>query len=217
MRAWLSVLATLVAGTVVADVPGGVRGVVYVQGTSPEEAWVPLPDAAVLVEACPTESLPRTGGTLIVEADGLPPPLQVLTPGAGLTVISRSSLVHRLHAWTEVGERVFSLALTIPGLEVTKKVHARGLVTVRCTERGHAHEKAHVFVTPHVAWALTDATGRFFVRGVPPGRRSIRAVHPTFGTSSDSVWVSEARAAECTLYVVRVDLPPSAGLSTLPR
>lgn len=191
-------------------VPGGITGVVFVQEDSPDRAWVPLAEAAVIVEAAPGESAVATmSGELILDERGLHPLIQALNPGGSVRLVSRSSSIHRIMAMAPDGTRLFSVALTVPGIEVAKTLRVDGLQTIVCAEPKHDREIAYVYVTPHVASALTDDAGRFLVQGIPPGVWSIVAVHPMIGSVKDSVTVVAARAAERNLYLVRIDLPPT--------
>lgn len=195
------------------EIPGGVTGVVYVQGDSLSAPWLPLPGAAVMAEAAVTDSgAAATEGQLTVGEHGLFPLIQVLEPGGVLRIISRSSSIHRLQATSERGDRVFSIALTIPGLEVPKTLHQPGMLTLTCTQPGHHLEIAHVLVTHHAGWAPTDGAGRYLVAGIPPGVRAIRVLHPGIGSATDSVVVTPARAAERNFYLIRADLPPAGAV-----
>jgi len=194
--------------------PGGITGTVYVQGDSSAVPWEPLPWAAVIVDAAHTDTSIVPGeGLLTVDDRGLHPLIQAVNPGGILRLVSRSSSIHRLQATSEAGDDVFSLALTIPGLEVTKTLRAHGLIAITCAESGHEREIAYVFVYPHVGWAPTDDEGHFLIPGVPVGTRSVRALHPDIGSAMDSVMVTPARAAERNLYLIRPDLSPAMAAS----
>lgn len=208
MRAAVMWVACAVTSALSQALPGGVTGVVYVQGDA-SAPWVPLPGTAVIVDVAPTDtSSVAAQGLLTVDERGLHPLIQALNPGEVLRLVSRSSSIHRLQAQSEAGRRVFSLALTIPGLEIAKTLDSPGLITITCAERGHDHEVAYVFVSPHVGWAATDERGLFLIPGVPSGTRSIRTLHPEIGSAMDSVVVTPARAAERDLYLIRPAIPP---------
>lgn len=194
--------------------PGGVTGTVYVQGDS-TGMWVPLPEAVVVVTASDTDSTPAPDeGMLVVQDAGLSPPIQVMGPGGILRIVSRSSSIHRLHGVYQGGERIFSLALTMPGLEIAKRLTVPGLVRITCDEGGLGLAPAYVLITAHAGWAATDAEGRYLVTGVPPTSREVRALHPQIGSAVDSVVVTPARAAERDFYLIRLDcLSAPAGLT----
>ncbi|MBN1424694.1 hypothetical protein JXA88_09060 [Candidatus Fermentibacteria bacterium] len=189
------------------DLPGGVTGTVYVQDDS-TDMWVPLQDAVVVVAASAEDSLAVAGeGSVMVDDTGLHPRIQVVKPEGTLKVVSRSSSVHRLHGISDSGQRVFSLALTMPGLEILKRLTGPGLVRLTCDEGHLSQQSAYVLVTPHAGWAVTDSKGRYLIPGVPPSPRAVRAVHPEIGSMVDSVVVTPARAAECDFYLIRLDRP----------
>ena len=182
--------------------PGGVTGTVYSYCDSLHNHWMPAFESLVLVEPSTEDSLPTPGEvTVTVYGTELSPAFQVALPGARLKLVSRSSRVQRIEASAEGGERLFSVALPMPGLEVVKQLTVPGLVSLYTTKGCTGEPASQILVAANLGWARTDSAGRFLIPGIPPSCKTVWAYHPSQGSITDSVCIAPGRATEVSLYL----------------
>ena len=62
----------------------------------------------------------------------------------------------------------------------------------------HGWMNAYVGVLPHPFFAVTDASGAFSLKGLPPGTYTIEAWHEKLGTSSQTVTLGAKDAKAIT-------------------
>lgn len=188
-------------------IPGGVTGTVYCRADSLDPPWAPQSDVFVLVEAVEGDSVPTPREvTVTVRDTRLEPTLQVALPGAPLRIVSRSSRIQTVVAETEAGERLFSIALPMPGLEVMKRLDDEGFLSIYPKDGG-VERGASILVLSNMGSAVTDTAGTFLIAGIPPGCRALWAFDPVLGSVSDSVCIEPVRAEEIDLYLPHVPGP----------
>ncbi len=186
--------------------PGGVTGTVYCGSDSSWKEWTALPHALVVVRWAETDSLgeDQSIATVTLTESGMIPRFQVIAPGDPLRIISRRSKVARIIARAENGQRLFNIALPLPGLEVEKVLQSSGIVRLYDLELSPERELAYIVVLPNAGWALADSAGSFLIPGIPPGCREIWCFEPSLGSAVDSVCIEPARATQVRLYLPRI-------------
>jgi hypothetical protein len=63
----------------------------------------------------------------------------------------------------------------------------------------HGWMNAYVGVLPHPFFSVTDASGSFSLKGLPPGTYTIEAWHERLGTSTQTVTLGEKDSKEISL------------------
>lgn len=108
-----------------------------------------------------------------------------------LKVVNSDATTHNVHAMGEanpefnVGQRA--------GAPPIVKTFAKPEVTVPilCNQHPWMRAVAHVMTNPY--FAVSDENGAFDIKGLPPGKYTITAVHEKFGTSSQEITVAAGK------------------------
>ena len=135
---------------------GVVGAVVFLRGVDPRQSR-PWDLPPVVVEMCDFNYRVRQG-TAVTRAG-------FVRRGAAVEFVSRQAVFHSLRAR---GDAFFTLAFLDPG-QTQQRVFDRDGVVELSSAAGYFWARAHLFVTEHPYFALTDATGRFTLPRVPPG------------------------------------------------
>ncbi len=168
---------------------GGVKNaVVWIEGAKgklPERK-----DVHLKIKDCrfePYVSIGFVGGNYIIENDD--PILH--------TIQLKLSLAYKKWRKTrplETGATIYNLALPRQGMVLKrpiKRYHRyqkkTGFVYVR--SNAHPWMKAYVFIFDHPFADVTDDKGTFEIRGLPPGKYTLKVWHEAFGIKSMSVEV----------------------------
>src|SRR5262249_48652253 len=135
---------------------GVVGAVVFLRGVDPRQSR-PWDLPPVVVEMCDFNYRVRQG-TAVTRAG-------FVRRGAAGAFVSRPDVFPSLRAR---GDAFFTLAFLDPG-QTQQRVFDRDGVVELSSAAGYFWARAHLFVTEHPYFALTDSTGRFTLPRVPPG------------------------------------------------
>jgi plastocyanin len=223
---WIGVACvTLAAGLGAPGVAtaGAVKGTVVLKGTAPEARKLPVtidqyvcgkekmaedlvvsPQGAirnvvVWVDKPPTTATaepPLAPTPSMDQKECVFTPRVVLVPAGGrIDFLNSDRLLHNLHStpkdnphFNRTQPRGRTIAITFPQPEI-----------IRVTCDLHSWMRGWVVVTEHSFYAITDGEGQFTLRGLPPGRYTLRAWQERLGTISKEVAVSEPESAPVTL------------------
>jgi hypothetical protein len=101
----------------------------------------------------------------------------LLVPESGdLKMRSSDATLHTIHM---EGAATYNLPFPFPNQVIARPMSTAGLVTLRCNG-GHVWMNAEMFVVPHPYYAVTDETGRFELKDVPPGEYELVAWHESW-------------------------------------
>lgn len=160
-------------------VAGGKLRDVHVRIASGTAGKHRAPAAPIVIEQTGCEYRPRVVGAMV---------------GQKLEVRNADPLMHNVHGYA--GETTaFNRGQPRGGkpIEHADLGAAGGVFTLKCDV--HAWMRAHIPLTDHPFFAVTDADGAFALKGVPAGSYTVEAYHPTLGTKKKSVTVSEGGSA----------------------
>jgi len=105
-------------------------------------------------------------------------PHVMLVPAAGaLQMKSSDAVLHTIHM---DGAATYNLPFPFPDKVVSRDMPSVGLVNLKCNG-GHTWMNAELLVVAHPYYAVTDATGKFALSDVPPGKYQIVAWHEGWG------------------------------------
>jgi uncharacterized protein (DUF2141 family) len=87
-------------------------------------------------------------------------------------------------------------------------------IPVKCNQ--HPWMRAYIHVVSHPFYAVTDDDGKFELKGLPPGKYEIEAVHEEYGGMTQTVEVAAKQAAPVDFtYQAKQAYRPSS-LKTMP-
>jgi plastocyanin len=155
---------------------GGVRyTVVHLQGISRGRA--PEAEAINVIDNRDCRFVPR-----------------VVTASVGQWLVFRNSDPVLHNADARIGAKpLFNIAIT-PGGEVRRPLVEPGLVKINCDVR-HTWMEAYAFVAEHPYHTVTDASGEYEIRDIPPGRYTVRVWHERLGEQQKEVEVHAGKMA----------------------
>ncbi len=142
-----------------------------------------LRDVAVVVETAPAQPKLRKAEPAYVDQREMVfvPRVVMVQHGRAVRFDNSDSFNHSVMAVSTLEANTFNVFVA-PGKPFeTVFVPQRHAIAVGCSL--HAWMRAWVFVVPHPWFALSDAEGRFTLRGVPPGRHVLWLRHPDAGLS----------------------------------
>jgi hypothetical protein len=117
----------------------------------------------------------------------------VVPVGSTLTIRSSDNVLHNVHAFLGK-DTLFNLALPIPGMEIPQTMKKPGVVSIKC-DAGHTWMSAYVHVVEHPYYAVTDASGKFDLKDVPPGTYTLAVWHEKYGAMEQKVTVAGGKPA----------------------
>lgn len=119
------------------------------------------------------------------------PHAAVLTVGSTLVASNRDAVLHTTHYY---GPSEANISLPFEGMRVERRLTRPGLYVVKCDV--HGWMQAFIRVDDHPYHAVTDASGRFRIESVPPGRYTLEVWHERLGRLTREVVVDAEGNAE---------------------
>jgi plastocyanin len=95
--------------------------------------------------------------------------------GSELAVVNADPVLHNLRAWSAERRALLNVVQPTQGQVTRRPLRRAGAFTLTCDAHAHMHGYLHVFEHPY--FAVTDPTGTFRIRGVPPGTYRLTAWH----------------------------------------
>lgn len=162
---------------------GGIRGAVV---------WLDKPPAAANAEALPP--------TIAMDQKdcAFAPRVVVVPAGGKIDFLNSDRLLHNLHA-TPTANPPFNR--TQPkGRTITISFSHPEIIRVTCDL--HSWMRGWVVVAEHPFYSITDGAGDFALRGLPPGRYTLKAWQERLGTISKEVIVGDQDPTPVTLEML---------------
>ena len=103
------------------------------------------------------------------------PHVQALTVGTPLSLMNNDAILHNVHA-NDTGMTVFNVAMPIKGQKLPIPMRKPGLMKLQC-DAGHTWMNGWIYVFDHPYFAVTDETGAFTIKDVPPGEYTVELWH----------------------------------------
>jgi plastocyanin len=107
--------------------------------------------------------------------------------GQSLEIVNSDPTLHNIHALPK-GNQEFNTGQPIQGMKTTHTFTAKEvMVPFKCDVHGWMN--AYVGVLDHPFFATTDESGKFEIKGLPPGTYTIEAWHEKLGPMTQSVTI----------------------------
>jgi len=103
------------------------------------------------------------------------PHVQALTVGTPLSLMNNDAILHNVHA-NYTGMTVFNVAMPIKGQKLPIPMRKPGLMKLQC-DAGHTWMNGWIYVFDHPYFAVTDESGAFTIKDVPPGEYTLELWH----------------------------------------
>ena len=131
-----------------------------------------------------------------------------------LRVVNNDSTTHNVHALTDVNEE-FNVGQRAGAPPIIRSF-AKPEITVPLVCNQHPWMKAVAHVVSNPYYAVTGADGSFELKGLPPGKYTIEAIHEKYGASRQQVTVEAGKNVPLTFTfsATQAYVPPS--LQTVP-
>jgi hypothetical protein len=114
--------------------------------------------------------------------------------GQTLEIINSDTTLHNIHAQPK-GNSEFNTGQPIQGMKTEHKFNAKEImVPFKCDVHGWMN--AYVGVLDHPFFAVSDESGKFELKGLPPGTYTIEAWHEKLGTQTASVTLGEKESKD---------------------
>ncbi len=117
--------------------------------------------------------------------------------GQKVEVKNADETVHNVHASAKPQGKETTLFNVVqpPGAkEIEKDPKALDVVKLKCDI--HPWMAAYVVYSEHPYFAVSDETGAFEIKGVPPGEYTVEAWHERFGTRTATVTVADGQPVD---------------------
>jgi plastocyanin len=107
------------------------------------------------------------------------PHVQAVTVGTTLAVLNNDAVLHNVHATAGGAQSpvtLFNLAMPFRGQKLPTVLRRPGITKLRC-DAGHTWMSAYIHVFDHPYFAVTDQSGRFTIKDLPPGKHTVEYWH----------------------------------------
>jgi len=150
--------------------------------------------AVVTVEGITTGKTAERDRTIVLDNRGcrFQPHVQTAEVGQWLELQNSDAVLHNADA--RIGtETIFNVALR-HGQKIRKPLARAGLVAITCDVR-HTWMNAFVAVTKNPYHTVTDASGAYEIRDLPPGSYTVRVWHEELGTQQQPITITAGGTA----------------------
>ncbi|NNB88675.1 hypothetical protein HJC10_10840 [Corallococcus exiguus] len=196
-------LALLLAAPLASAEPGSVQGEVRISVIGADGEPRPKEDRSGVVVYLTgyTEEPPAEVALMSQANKAFSPGVLPIVAGQKVEFLNKDVVLHNVFSRSVA--RKFDAGKNRPGEKYVETFKKTGIIDVYCDI--HEQMVATLVVVPNRAFAVTDGDGRFVLRGVPPGRYPLFAVHRRDQQSDiarTEVVVEAGRASTATLTLV---------------
>ena len=109
--------------------------------------------------------------------------------GQPLKIVNSDPTTHNIHTLPRVNREFNSSQQAGEGPIIRKFKNPEAIFPVKCNQ--HSWMKAYIAVLAHPFFAISDASGAFTIKGLPPGEYEIEAWHEKYGAKTAKIKVAE--------------------------
>jgi hypothetical protein len=176
-----------VPGTTIGKNGEVANAVVYIEGITAGKKKAPLIKAQLDQKNC--EYVPH---------------VLLVPPNVEIEILNSDPMLHNVHTYksTEPKTTIFNLAFPLKGQKVKRKLTESGSILSLC-DAGHPWMSAHIFVTEHPYYTISNSKGIFVLENVPPGKYTLKMWHegtPQLKPSSNTGFLT-AKPRELTKQI----------------
>jgi plastocyanin len=141
-----------------------------------------------------TFSAPQQGKVLDQKGCQYRPHVFGIMVGQPLEIVNSDPTLHNIHALPKSNQE-FNTGQPIQGMKFNHTFTAKEvMVPFKCDVHGWMN--AYAGVLDHPFFATTDASGKFEIKGLPPGDYTIEAWHEKLGTQEQKITVAAKESKE---------------------
>lgn len=133
--------------------------------------------------------IPATEVTLDQKGCKYVPRVLGIQAGQTLKIVNSDSTNHNIHPIPRVNREFDDSQLAGQGPIIRKFKHPESIFPVKCNQ--HSWMRSHIAVLAHPFFAVSDSSGAFTIKGLPPGEYEIEAWHERYGAKQAKVKVAE--------------------------
>lgn len=109
------------------------------------------------------------------------------------TILNSDPTLHNVHSLAKLNPN-FNVGMSAQGQKIEKKfTKPEVMVRIKCDVHGWMY--TYVGVMDHPYFAVTDLSGKFLLKNVPPGEYQLAAWHEKLGEKIESIIVTPTEAA----------------------
>ena len=155
-------------------------------------------NALVIVEDVKKgKAAPKSDTTIDNKNCKFEPIVGIAYKGGNFVIKNSDPLLHNTNLGILLQDKrraVYNLALPRKDQVITKLVKAAGQHGVKCD--AHSWMRAYIYVSEHPYVAVTDTSGSFEIKDLPPGKYKVKIWHEGFAEITKDVEVTSDKTAE---------------------
>jgi plastocyanin len=157
-----------------------------------------LGNVFVYVQSGLTGTFPASTSAVVLDQKGCQyvPHVFGVQVGQPIEIVNSDPTLHNIHATPKTNAE-FNTAQPIQGMKTTHTFTAKEadvVVPFKCDVHGWMN--AYAGVLDHPFFATTDASGKFEIKGLPPGDYTVEAWHEKLGTQEQKITVGAKESKE---------------------
>jgi len=148
------------------------------------------------------KSAPKADVTIDNKKCYFEPLIAITYKGSNFIIKNSDPMMHNVNLGLMLKDKrqtVYNLALPRQYQVITKPAKTVGLHDVKCD--AHPWMRAYVYVSEHPYVALTDGSGNFEIKDLPPGKYKVKLWHEGFAEVTKDVEVAAGKVAELNVTV----------------
>jgi plastocyanin len=161
-----------------------------------------------------TFSVPDEPVTLDQEGCMYKPHVLGIQAGQKLKIVSSDATAHNIHPLPREN-REWNVSQA-PGADPILQSFNKPEVSIPVKCNQHAWMRAYVHVLSHPFYAVTGGDGEFRIKGLPPGKYEIEALHEQYGAMTETVEVPANQTATVTFTYKAAQAYRPGSLTTAP-
>lgn len=159
----------------------------------------------VVVDVKKGKAAPKTDITINNTKCSFEPFVGIGYKGANFVVKNSDTLLHNTNIGIKLTDdkrrTVYNLALPRKDQVITKPTKAAGLHYVKCD--AHEWMRAFIYVSEHPYVSVTDGSGNFEIKDLPPGQYTVWIWHEGLGEVTKEVKVSSGKDSELNVTLTK--------------